>query len=71
MLKEAGVAEAREAEQGRIARDLHDGPLQGLSVAIALVTAADRNTAGSPLAGQLRPVLRRIGRRGYATATPP
>ncbi len=55
------VAEAREAEQGRIARDLHDGPLQGLSVAIALVAMADQTTAKSPLTGQLLPVLRRIG----------
>ena len=58
---EQRVEEAREAERGRIARALHDDALQGLSDAIALVAMADRTTAESPLAGQLLPVLRRVG----------
>ena len=58
---EQRVVEAREAEQGRIARALHDDALQGLSDAIALVAMADRTTAESGLAGQLLPVLRRVG----------
>ncbi|MEA2146046.1 MAG: hypothetical protein QOG59_1633 [Solirubrobacteraceae bacterium] len=58
---EQGVVEAREAERGRIARALHDDALQGLSDAIALVAMADRTTAESPLAGQLLPLLRRVG----------
>ena len=58
---ELRLVEAREAERGRIARALHDEALQGLGDAIALVTTADRTTAESGLAGQLLPVLRRIG----------
>ena len=58
---EQRVVEAREAERGRIARALHDDALQGLSDAIALVAMADRTTGESPLAGQLLPVLRRVG----------
>ena len=58
---EQRVVEAREAERRRIARALHDDALQGLTDAIALVAMADRNTAESPLADQLLPVLRRMG----------
>jgi PAS domain S-box-containing protein len=58
---EQRVEEAREVERGRIARGLHDDALQGLSDAIALVAMADRTPAESPLAGQLSPVLRRVG----------
>ena len=58
---EQRVVEAREAERRRIARALHDDALQGLTDAIALVAVADRTTAESGLAGQLLPVLRRVG----------
>jgi PAS domain S-box-containing protein len=58
---EQRVVEAREAERGRIARALHDDALQRLGDAIALVAMADRTTAESRLAGQLLPVLRRVG----------
>jgi PAS domain S-box-containing protein len=58
---EQRVVEAREAERGRIARAMHDEALQGLSDAIALAAMADRTTAESRLAGQLLPVLRRVG----------
>ena len=57
----AACGGSREAERGRIARALHDDALQGLSDAIALVAMAERTTAESPLAGQLLPVLRRVG----------
>jgi signal transduction histidine kinase len=55
------VVEAREAERGRIARSLHDEALQSLSDAIAVVALADQTTAESRLAGELLPVLRRVG----------
>jgi signal transduction histidine kinase len=58
---EERLESAREAERGRIARALHDEALQGLSGAIALAVVADRPSAESPLAGQLLPVLRRVG----------
>ena len=58
---EQRVVEARQAERGRIARALHDEALQGLSEAIALVAVADRSPLEQRLAGQLLPVLRRVG----------
>jgi signal transduction histidine kinase len=58
---EQRVVEAREMERGRIARALHDDALQSLGDAIALAAMADRTTAESRLAGQLLPVLRRVG----------
>jgi PAS domain S-box-containing protein len=58
---EEQLKSVREAERGRIARALHDEALQGLSAAIALALAADRPPAESRLAGQLLPVLRRVG----------
>lgn len=58
---EQRVEEAREAERGRIARDLHDEALQSLSDAIAVAAMADRTTAEFRLAGELLPVLRRVG----------
>jgi signal transduction histidine kinase len=58
---EQRVVEAREAERGRIARALHDDALQRLGDAIALVAMANQRTAESRLAGQLLPVLRRVG----------
>ena len=58
---EQRVVEAREAERSRFARDLHDQALQSLSDAIALVLFADRSPLEQPLAGQLMPVLRRVG----------
>jgi PAS domain S-box-containing protein len=58
---EQRLVAAREAERGRIARALHDEALQGLSDAIAFAALADRTTAESRLAGQLLPVLRRVG----------
>ena len=58
---EQRVEEAREAERGRIARALHDEALQALGDAVGLVVTADRTTAESALAGQLLPVLRRVG----------
>jgi PAS domain S-box-containing protein len=48
-------------ERGRIARDLHDEALQSLSDAIAIVATADRTTTESRIAGELLPVLRRVG----------
>jgi two-component system sensor histidine kinase DegS len=53
--------EAREAERGRIARTLHDEALQSLTDVIATAAMADRTTAESRLAGELLPVLRRVG----------
>ena len=58
---EEQLESVREAERGRIARALHDEALQGLSAAIALALVADRPPAESRLAGQLLPVLRRVG----------
>jgi len=58
---EKRLESTREAERGRIARALHDQALQGLSAAIALALVADRPPAESRLAGQLLPVLRRVG----------
>ena len=58
---EQRVAEAREAEQAGSCVLCMMARLQGLSDAIALVAMADRNTAESGLAGQLSPVLRRVG----------
>jgi signal transduction histidine kinase len=58
---EQRLVAAREAERSRIARALHDEALQGLSDAIALAVLAARTTAESWLAGQLLPVLRRVG----------
>jgi PAS domain S-box-containing protein len=60
---EQRVVEAREAERGRIARALHDEALQGLADAIALAAMSDRTTAESRLAGQLLPVLQRVGQQ--------
>jgi PAS domain S-box-containing protein len=61
------ITERKDAEQrvvrerGRIARALHDEALQSLSDAIAIAATADRTTAESRLAGQVLPVLRRVG----------
>jgi signal transduction histidine kinase len=58
---EQRLVAARQAERGRIARALHDEALQSLSDAIALAALTDRTTADCRLAGQLLPVLWRVG----------
>ena len=61
---EERMGEIREVERSRMGRDLHDGPLQDLTYALAAAQLAQSMTEGSDLDRWLQPAVEALKRTG-------